>query len=134
MSDASRKGSSKPPSFGTRGVSRDKAMRPLPGTVYAMPADPVAAAATRRKRTVGISLVLAGMGAFGLYAHERRQQCLEQNPQNPDACRSSSRSSTSSSSRWFGSSSSSSSSTRTSQSATTRGGFGSSAVGFHGGS
>ena len=117
MSDAPKKGL-KPPMFGQRGASRERPERPLPGTTYAAPVDPIAAAATRRKRTVGVSLVLAGVGAVGLYAYERRQQCLEQNPQNPDSCRSSSRSSSSSGS-------SSNSSQRVPQTTTSRGGFGS---------
>lgn len=125
MSDAPKKGT-KPKLFGQRGASRERPQRPLPGTTYAAPVDPTAAAATRRKRTVGVSLVLAGVGAVGLYAYERRQQCLEQNPQNPDACRSSSRSSSGSSGRSFSSSSSSSnSSQRVAQTTTSRGGFGS---------
>lgn len=123
MSEDSSKSASRPVTFGRRGQGR-RPEKPLPGTTYAVPAD--TELATRRKRSIGISLAFAGVGAIALYAYERRQECLRQNPGNPDVCRSSSRSSSSgSSSRYFGSSGSSSSTNRVVQSSTSRGGFGS---------
>jgi len=123
MSEDSHDTPSRPITFGRRGRAH-RSEKPLPGTTYAAPADPESA--TRRKRSIGISLAFAGVGAIAWYAYERRQECLRQNPGNPDACRSSSRSSSSgSSSRYFGSSGSSGSTNRAVQSTTSRGGFGS---------
>lgn len=124
MSDNSSDGTPRPVTFGRRGAMQQRAEKPLPGTSYAAPADPEAA--SRRKRSVGISLAFAGVGAIAWYAYERRQECLRQHPDNPDACRSSSRSGTTSgSSRYFGSSGTSSGTNRVVQSTTSRGGFGS---------
>lgn len=87
----------------------------------------------RIKRSAAIALVTMGFGTFALCSMINKDECRQQNPDNPDRCNSSGRSSSHSSSSSSSSRSSGWGSGAGVTQTATRGGFGSSGRSFFSG-